>query len=131
MEEIKEIQSIFIAKDGKKFKSKIACQNYEDKLDRTEYKNKIKTMDLDELNIQMVNFLGEKNKQYANDLNDAFEIAEKRGLFSGEEYYLYKDYTNNWCIGHMEWESIQDDIVADTIPEAICKFLLLQFHELL
>jgi len=131
MEEIKEIQSIFIAKDGKKFKSKIACQNHEDTLDRAEYKNKIKTMNLDELNIQMVNFLGEKNKQYANDLNDAFEIAEKRGLFSGEEYYLYKDYTNNWCIGHKEWESIQDDVVTDTIPEVICKFALLKFHELL
>jgi len=88
-------------------------------------------MNLDELNIQMVNFLGEKNKQYANDLNDAFEIAEKRGLFSGEEYYLYKDYTNNWCIGHKEWESIQDDVVTDTIPEVICKFALLKFHELL
>jgi len=131
MEEIKEIQSIFIAKDGKKFKSKITCQNHEDALDKAEYKNKIKTMDLDELNIQIVNFLGEKNKQYANDLNDAFEIAEKRGLFSGEEYYLYKDYTNNWCIGHKEWESIQDDVVTDTIPEVICKFALLKFHELL
>jgi hypothetical protein len=131
MEEIKKMQSIFIAKDGKKFNSKSACQNHEDELDRIEYKNKIKTMNLDELNIQIINFLGEKNKQYSKDLNDAFEIAEKRELFVGEEYYLYKDYTNNWCIGHMEWESIQNDIIADTIPEAICRVLLLQFHKLL
>lgn len=33
-------------------------------------------MGLEELNIQIINFLGEKNKQYSKDLNDAFEIED-------------------------------------------------------
>lgn len=131
MEEIKELQSVFISKDGKKFKSKTACEMHEDKLDKIEYIENIKTMNTDELYLQVVKFIGKKGKQYIINLNDAFELAEERELFNNQDYFLYKNYVNQWCIGHIKWESIEEDVVSKTIPEVICRFALLKFHELL
>lgn len=124
--------TIYIASDGKEFKRKGECEFYEEKLLKKQCKNGIVNMDHEQLNISIKKFLNKNDKQYSSNLIDAFELAEERNLFDDEEFMLYKNYDKLWCIGHDEYDgNIKEDISAKTIPEVICKFALLKFHELL
>jgi hypothetical protein len=64
MQEITETKIFYISKDGKKFTSKDSCESYEIELDRQEYKKKIENMNLEELNEEIIKFIGEKGIKY-------------------------------------------------------------------
>ncbi len=130
MQEITETKTIYISKDGKKFTSKKSCEYHEIELDKEAYKKKINEMTLEELNNEIIKFIGEKGKHYTTNINDAFELEQERNLFYAYDYKLYRD-SDEWIIGHQEYDSIYDDICCNTIPEAISRIAILKFHELI
>ena len=120
-----QTKTIYITEDGKKFNSEKQAKEYEEKHAKEIYKKNILNMCIEELNSEIGKVFNKDVKNYAGNIELAFELENELKLFEDDCICLSKDYGEEWSICRPEYESMYPIVTRDTISEVICIYALL------